>query len=489
MIDPKTVIRRRPHFNAKSGQVFYLNSTRPLPQLSEHAFAIFADLSEPVQRAELQSDADNAITELAERGLVDLIAPIEETARQSILIIEPHCDDAALSIGALMWDRRHDVEFSLVTMASRSNYSSSFHTGRDFFDRDEVSELRRVEGEIFMQHLGGHYEVAGCNEATMRYEDSDWSLQFFKDHRTCVAINNDRRADAQYLATWTSKVAEIFANSDAEEIWFPLGAGTHSDHDLTRNACLSALMQMPEIMAQKKIYMYKDVPYGINRADHTERLVRDLTAKGAVIQEVVSDVTDSLSRKLELLSVFASQFKVAFIKPGVLRSATAGAPEGRYVEHMWRLEKCPTVLETEKLFLLSPEATQLKSTVKEWCNDGASVSRVRVLALGASGNWVKDETLLKNKFPNAKITVFATSATQSEIALRKSDDVDLVHVERGAKAWAALALKLAMSPPARTLFIAGDREKMASYLSLLWLFGKTIVVDTSDVVTLALELD
>ena len=187
-------------------------------------------------------NAQEALRSMIEAGLLESIEPVEEQDRRRILVIEPHCDDAALSIGATMWKMRHEVEFHLLTMASRSNYTTAFHLHRDYFDRAEITAMRTAEGELFARHLGGHYHCADLAEATLRYADSNWDLDFFNAHEVPVAISNNRRAPRAILDSWIERLRSFLIGRHFDEIWIPLGAGTHADHDLARNASLEVIL-------------------------------------------------------------------------------------------------------------------------------------------------------------------------------------------------------------------------------------------------------
>jgi hypothetical protein len=181
------MIAARPHFRRQGSDLYFFLSNRVFHHLTPAEAGVWEKLqSRPVSSANLP-DA-GAIQSLVEAGLVERIMPVEKQKRRQILVIEPHCDDAALSIGGTMWKMRQEAEFYLVTMASRSNYSTAFHMHRDYFDRSDITAMRTIEGELFTQHLGGKYRCAGMSEATLRYDDSDWDLDFFDAHEVPIAI-------------------------------------------------------------------------------------------------------------------------------------------------------------------------------------------------------------------------------------------------------------------------------------------------------------
>ena len=55
------------------------------------------------------------------------------------LIVEPHMDDAVLSLGKAMGKRRHEAEMTVLTVSSISNYTSYHKLFRGLFDIDQFT--------------------------------------------------------------------------------------------------------------------------------------------------------------------------------------------------------------------------------------------------------------------------------------------------------------------------------------------------------------
>src|SRR3954447_22828346 len=179
---PSTLIAARPHFRKHGSELRFFLSSRAWHSLSPSEETIWAGLSEGP--ATLESLADTAaVGSLVKAGVAEAIEPVVAPDRRRVLVVEPHSDDAALSIGGTMWKMRNDLEFHLLTMASRSNYTSNFHLDRDYFDRSEITKMRALEGELFTMHLGGACHCAGMAEATLRYAVHDWDRDFFLEHK------------------------------------------------------------------------------------------------------------------------------------------------------------------------------------------------------------------------------------------------------------------------------------------------------------------
>jgi LmbE family N-acetylglucosaminyl deacetylase len=476
-LDRKALVAARPHFRQVGSDLYFFLSNRMSHSLSPSEGAIWKAIQDrPVAIEQLTDTA--AIQSLAEAQLIEIIEPITGRKRRRILVVEPHCDDAALSIGATMWKMRNEVEFHLLTMASRSNYTSSFQLHRAFFDRSEVSRIRAAEGELFTMHLGGHYHCAGLNEATLRYDDSDWNLDFFEAHEVPVAISNNRRAESAILTEWVDRLRGFLRGQHFEEIWIPLGAGTHGDHDLARNAALEVISNHDVV-----IRLYEDVPYGADFQEHTDRIVKELKTAGAKLTPWSQDVTNNFKAKLSLLSIFASQFKVQAIQGGVERSAGAGS---RLIERLWTLEVSPNQVPADRIWIGTPEVEEVSRKLPEFGQGSSSAKRVAIFAISASGRSSQDIETLRDLFPRAKLVVYAGPKVFAEFRPLNGTRIELHCLSGTSLSWVAAALREVTT--GHRLVIAGESIAKADRLAMLWRSGRTLIVREMDHFIQALAL-
>ena len=466
-MSPDTIIAARPHFRREGDQLYFFLSQRPFHSLNPAEVLVWEKLQEG--SAAFQDFADSEPVEsLVRSGLAEAIAPISQPNRRPILVIEPHCDDAALSIGGTMWKMRGEVEFHLLTMASRSNYTSAFHLHRNYFDRARITAMRTSEGELFAKHLGGHYHCADMAEATLRYDDSDWDLDFFKAHEVATAISNNRRAPRPVLDTWIERLREFLKDRSFDEIWVPLGAGTHSDHDLARNAALEVIV---EDHPKAVIRLYEDVPYGAEFREHTDRILRELREAGATLTPWSQDVTAEFPAKLSLLSIFASQFKVPSIRPGVERSAGAGVST---VERLWTLETPPHRVPQDEMWIGAPGVAKASADLRKFGRGSTTAERVAVFAISAAGRWADDLDLLRTIFPAAKFVIYAGPRVCAEYRAVEDARVDVRCLDGRSSSWVTPALREAIT--SHRIVIAGDALDKAKALTMLWPIGRKIVV-------------
>ena len=479
-MNPDSLIVARPHFRQLQNDLYFFLSDRVYHSLCPGEARIWQELQDgPRALKDLGDDA--AVQSLAKSKTIEVIEPTAKTNRPRILVIEPHSDDAALSIGATMWKMRNEVEFDLITMASRSNYTSAFHLRRDCFNRSDITHMRTVEGELFVRHLGGHYHCAGMPEATLRYQDSDWSLDFFRSHEVPVAISNNRRGQPELLRAWTARLKEFLNGKVYEELWLPLGAGTHSDHDLARNAALEAVV---DIQTSTVIRLFEDVPYGGNFPDHSDRILRALRMAGADLVPWHQDVTEFLDRKLDLLTIFASQFKVSAVERGVKRSA-AGDSSERIVERFWIVTKLPDELPKDEIWFGASGVAETASKLREFSRKSKNAKRVAIFAISASGRWSDDARSLKILFPAAKFVVYAGPKICAEFEAVADNKTELNCIDGRPESWMKAALREAAT--SHRIVISGDAIRNARLLTKVWPLGRKIVVQEMDHLIQAIE--
>lgn len=475
------VIAARPHFRQEGNDIHFFLSNRVFHSLSASEAEIWEKLKDgPISSTILSNSA--AVQSLTQLGMVEVIAPIHENDRRRILVIEPHCDDAALSIGGTMWTMRNEVEFHILTMASRSNYTTAFHLHRNYFDRSQITTMRKAEGELFAKKLGGYYYCSNLAEATLRYNDNDWDLEFFNAHEVPIAVSNNRRAPNGILNAWTDRVKEFLSNRTFDEIWLPLGAGTHSDHDLTRNAGLRmVLKETPRAVVR----LYEDVPYGAQFQKHTQRILQVLKEAGAALTPWWQNVTGAFTAKVSLLNIFASQFKASSIREGVERSATTSGSLEK-IERLWTLERLPSRLPERELWIGAPEAARAGLEARSFCKKARAEKRVAIFAISASGRWADDLSVLSDVFPAAKFVVYAAPKVSAEFQAFPDASVDLQCLDGRWGSWLKAAWQEVST--GHRLIIAGDAVPKARGLAMLWPTGHKLVVAEMDGVIQALRL-
>ena len=482
-IDDLATIIRRPHFHLVGNDLFFLISRRAHGQLSTAEAGLWSALEAAPQMGELRrqfpGEADAAIARFIELGVCEPTDPRPPSGRRRIIVFEPHSDDAALSLGGIMWMRRHDCEFVVVTIAGRSNCTSYYHLDREFFDVDEITSLRHAESMLFAGLLGARYQALDQSDAPLRYHAGNWSLDWFRRHRSSIGAFVVHHSSERELLAWTDAVKAVLRDADADEVWIPLGS-PHTDHELARNACLAALLEGPAAVATRTVRLYEEVPYTVWFPEYAASVVNSLTSLGAALSPEAVPISDAFTDKLRHLSVFGSQFTVSAMRADVEKGARQAAGGQGMAERLWRLDRPPHTL--SPLAISADETAAVDARrIAPWVGRQRQAARLRLLLLAPAGRWREDMELLFGFFPAARFDVYASTAALAEVESFASPRIRVYPVAAGWAGWAPLALRMPLMRPMPTLFIAGDRRLQAAQRAArLWAMSDTLVLPSMD---------
>jgi LmbE family N-acetylglucosaminyl deacetylase len=248
------------------------------------------------------------VAEWVEAGWVIGLPPVRRFSKshRRIVVVEPHADDAALSVGEILRDEACRADVTILTIMGRSNFTTETLRGRDSLPETFVSRLRKQEAELFARLIGARSVVKTYRDAPLR----------FAPGRTWKASNMARYA-RQYPA-WAKRqsppaeigrVARLILRALIElsphEVWIPLGIGDQVDHRLVRDAGRQIFRAPPPALAHVKVCHYEDLPYAYHHSVAPRKTGRRMVVKA--------------KNKAALLAPFASQFKVSAIAPAVQR--------------------------------------------------------------------------------------------------------------------------------------------------------------------------
>jgi LmbE family N-acetylglucosaminyl deacetylase len=481
-------ILRRPHFRRVGDDLFFLISSRPHTRLSASDAIVWTALEDNPSVGDLRAhlgDVDGGLRRFQQLGLCEIAEANFPSVRRRILILEPHSDDAVLSVGGTMWLRRHECEFNVVTIGSRSNFTSYYYLDRDYFNVDEISSLRRAEGVLFTRLLGGKYQTLDQPEAALRYHGGNWSFDWYRKHRLPVGAFIAHHSGSEELRVWTEAIREVLQHERVHEVWLPLG-GPHTDHQLTRDASLTLMRDNPKLFEGLETRFYQDVPYAARSPEFTPTVVQALRKAGVVLSPEVVEISSAFSEKLRLVSLYGSQFKIEAIGPEVEKNARMAAEGGGLAERFWLVQKPPTVNQPLSIRFDEPIIRHAAKRLAPWVERHRNSERIRLLLLVPAGRWAEDMEFLLETFPKARFDAYVAIVAETDEF--DSSRIHVTHIGSGPRAWMLLSIRLMMMRPAPTLFMAGEKRlRAARRLSRLWLMSDSIVVPTMDHLTSALR--
>ena len=492
-INDDLVPLRRPQLRLDGESVFFLASQRPLTTLEAADVAVWSAIDGRRTIGDLAAEFDDARARLSamwRRELIELAEGAFPANRTPILIVEPHMDDAVLSLGATMWARRHEAEMTVLTVSSISNYTSYHKLFRGVFDIDDITALRRAESETILRLLGGRLETLDRVDAALRYHHANWTAEWFRENSKAVSAYVNHSLPPEAVENLAQTLVARFKATDARELWFPMGIGRSADHELTRNACLRALELEPGLLDRMSVNIYQEVPYLGEFPDHRRRVVATLNSAGGKADPVWADVADSLPWKFRLVSIFASQFKGTHMNPKVAACAHAsGAEAGVSVAESWyRVHRLPKLPLPEALYSGAPDIAAIQRRLRAWYPRARRARRLRVLCPTAVGCWREDMSVLLDAFPEATIEMHMAPAALGEADRLVSERIVLKPVSGGARAWAERALRLLLAPRQPLIVVTSFKlSRLSNPLRLALFFAPVLPVASIDNLVAALR--
>jgi len=471
----------RPHLRLRGDALQSVGLPDRFRQLSTAELELWNSMQRSINVQEaLQScgpEGDRLIRDLLNDGLCELVEPAFPANRRRVLVVEPHADDAILSVGGTMWLRRHECNFVIATMASRSNHTRYRDLGGNH-DINTVTEIRRREAELAARMLGGAHVSVGMTDAALRYHDAEWTADFYRRHQMSISASISRTADNAELRRWVDALQRLVTEQQPAEVWFPLG-GPHADHMLTADACLAVLAADPSLIGDRNLRIYQEVPYAVRFPAHMSAALAAVRGSGAGLDEEITMIAPVLAEKRRVASVYDSQDMDELFADG-----------GNRPEVFWRVRDLPRRVPTAGTVASAiAAAAPAVRTIATWVARNRDAKIVRVLLMTASGRWQADMNLLEGAFPQARFAVFAASAAAAEVVEASSDRVLARTLAGGSWSWLLESLRLCLSRPAPTLVYAtAHRVLHARLLSRLWFGSDALVIDSMDPLAHALRV-
>jgi len=412
--------------------------------------------------------ADLLIRDFLRDGLCELVETAFPPNRRRVLIIEPHADDAVLSVGGTMWLRRHECMFVIATMASRSNHTRYRDLGARH-DIDTVTEMRRRESQLVARMLGGEHVSIGMTDAALRYRDAEWTADFYHRHSASINASTARTGDEAQLRRWQDALQRLVREQQAAEIWFPLG-GPHADHMLTADACLATWAEDPALVRDRVLRIYQEVPYAVRYPTHMRNALAAVRESGAVLEEECTAIAGVLEEKRRLASLYVSQDVEELFAAG-----------GDRPEVFWRVRDLPRRAAAGIVSTAIARPALSADRAAGWVARNRQAPRVRVLLTTPTGRWDADLKLLSAALPRARFEVCTATFAQAEIVEAARGRVDLRTVPGGTWSWLLESLRVCFSRGAPTLLLAAPgRARAARAISRLWFGSDTLVVTSMD---------
>lgn len=156
------------------------------------------------------------------------------------ILISPHSDDIAFSIGGSLLQNYFTRPILMVTIFSRSNYSPCIKMSNS----EMVSKVRHFEDVDFTNKLDIEFQSFNFSEPTLRGHS-----------RKNIFVNNNTISDPIYIDVYHA-LSKLIKSYQCELIVSPMGLGNHMDHINVSDICLRIAKEN-----NIRIIFYEDLHY------------------------------------------------------------------------------------------------------------------------------------------------------------------------------------------------------------------------------------
>ena len=436
----------RPHIQRRDRELFFLISRRPLLVLDPEDLPYYEAIDGRQTVGELERlapDFRRRLLRWHEAGILELVPPCSPPPRPHLVVIEPHMDDAALSVGGRLLHRRGQCRITILSVVKWSNFTSYLKLKRNFIDVEQITKLRLEESALAAALLGAEHQCLDWFDGPLRFWPPErWSQEtievFNAESRTFAYLFPDRQ-EVLHLAEQLHRTLAALA---PDELWIPMGLGDHMDHHTTRNACFHMLSEAREQFASLPVFLYEDLPYAAAEG-HAAQILTALKTCGAVLHSGSEDISDVFEQKMRAISVYASQFKRSAIEPEIRQLALQAGNQKTLAESFHQIESLHRPPSELSLARSAAGLKALASDLLPLIAKREDCRRLTLLALpsGHLGRWKHDQAILAQTFPKARLHLFLAERLAWQIPTNGSHGVSIKSIRGGWKHWAKALLR------------------------------------------------
>ncbi|NUT77419.1 hypothetical protein HNO86_20440 [Pseudomonas sp. C1C7] len=240
-----------------------------------------------------------------------MILPFPESMMgRRILLLSPHADDVAYSIGGIVARLSMQADLRLMTVFSLSGWALPW-ASRDK-STEAISTDREREDRAYCARRRMDYERLSCPDSFVMGYDEATELSM-------VANDDPRTGDVVNL------ILNAVAFREPQVVLAPCGLGGHVDHQIVRIAA--------DALHHVEVLYYEDVPYSASLP--LLELERQLAVQG-LTPAITADIEPVLRSKYEDMWGYRSQTSASIVAEMLLHASRVGTGTTRYAERLWR---------------------------------------------------------------------------------------------------------------------------------------------------------
>ena len=411
-----------PHNQRRGREIFFLTSKKLFLELTPEEVLLYdsVDGRRTVDDLEkMHPGAGDRLLKWHNDRILELIPPITPPATPHLVVIEPHMDDAALGIGGLLLHRRGRCRITILSVVTWSNFTA--YLKLDLANVRDITKLRQQESALVAKLLGAEQRCLDWTDAPLRFWPVErWSQVTVERFNATGHIFVDLFPRAEEVSLIANRLMHTLSVLAPDELWIPMGVVDHVDHRTTRSACLLMLAEAGDRFSKLPVFMYEDVPHS-SSVGRAPQIRAALAECGTHLVRCTEDITDVLTEKVRVVSVYASQFELSKMELRIREIAGGEGDAGKFVETYHRVEGARGLPPESHLSPDWGSLATLQTETRSLLADRTKWRRLTLLALpsGHLGRWKTDTESLMAAFPNAVLKVYASEevAWQAEEGL------------------------------------------------------------------------
>ena len=340
---------------------------------------------------------------------------------KEVVVIEPHFDDAVLSVGGMIAARAKGDTLTILTVHTITNHAPYNAAGKSTLTCEEAMAIRRAESDEVCRFLGIQRRELTELDSALR-----------------PANRLPRYPGPCEVSAVAESIFKQLRSLMPQEIWFPLAVCGHPDHRMVRNASLSMLRNHEDFFSGRIIAMYQDLPYAASPPGQTRRLIRTMQSAGAQLRKQELDVTVVFEKKLAAVLLYKSQFRPGDWIPKLRLAAGEGvaARENKRVEVYYLVDMPPPPLPRLALSVWEP-TWKVGSQLAGFVNRSARAKSLFLFCPYRQGMRQIAE-LLRQSLPNAALHVITPRPNGCEAQSTEYPDWDTAYFD-ARRPWQLLA--------------------------------------------------
>lgn len=239
-----------------------------------------------------------------------ILPSLESMMGRKILLLSPHADDVAYSIGGIVARLSMQADLRLITVFGHSGWALPQASCEKSIA--VISAEREEEDRAYCARRRIDYVRLSCPDSfVMGYDEAtELSTVGSDDPRTNGVVN-------LILNAVTFQVPQV--------VLAPCGIGGHVDHQIVRIAA--------DALHHVEVLYYEDVPYSSSLP--LPELERQLAVQG-LTPAITADIESVLKSKYEDMWGYRSQTSASTVAEMLLHAGRVGAGSTRYAERLWR---------------------------------------------------------------------------------------------------------------------------------------------------------